>query len=226
MTPRMTIVIPTLNEASHIVANLRALRTVRAQGVEVIVADGGSTDRTDVLARPWADAVLTCPRGRAKQMNLGAARARGATLLFLHADTLLPADAMQAIDSALVDAQVQWGRFDVQIEGKARLLKVIAEAMNMRSRATGIATGDQALFVRREAFERIGGFPDQPLMEDIEISKRLRKLAKPACLRQRVVTSGRRWERRGVWRTMVLMWWLRGLYWIGMPAERLARMYR
>ena len=96
----------------------------------------------------------------------------------------------------------------------------------MRSRATGIATGDQALFVRREAFERIGGFPDQPLMEDIEISKRLRKLAKPACLRQRVVTSGRRWERRGVWRTMVLMWWLRGLYWIGMPAERLARMYR
>ncbi|HVQ02837.1 MAG TPA: TIGR04283 family arsenosugar biosynthesis glycosyltransferase, partial [Burkholderiaceae bacterium] len=205
MTPRMTIVIPTLNEASHIVANLRALRTVRAQGVEVIVADGGSTDRTDMLARPWADAVLTCPRGRAKQMNLGAARARGATLLFLHADTLLPADAMQAIDSALADAQVQWGRFDVQIEGKARLLKVIAEAMNMRSRATGIATGDQALFVRREAFERIGGFPDQPLMEDIEISKRLRKLAKPACLRQRVVTSGRRWDRRGVWRTMVLM---------------------
>ena len=222
----MTIVIPTLNEASHIVANLRALRTVRAQGVEVIVADGGSTDRTDMLARPWADAVLTCPRGRAKQMNLGAARARGATFLFLHADTLLPADAMQAIDSALADAQAQWGRFDVQIEGKARLLKVIAEAMNMRSRATGIATGDQALFVRREAFERIGGFPDQPLMEDIEISKRLRKLAKPACLRQRVVTSGRRWERRGVWRTMVLMWWLRGLYWIGMPAERLARMYR
>ena len=222
----MTIVIPTLNEASHIVANLRALRTVRAQGVEVIVADGGSTDRTDTLARPWADAVLTCPRGRAKQMNAGAARARGATLLFLHADTLLPADAMQAIDSALVDAQVHWGRFDVQIEGKARLLKVIAEAMNMRSRATGIATGDQALFVRREAFERIGGFPDQPLMEDIEISKRLRRLAKPACLRQRVVTSGRRWERRGVWRTMVLMWWLRGLYWIGMPAERLARMYR
>ncbi|HVQ06030.1 MAG TPA: glycosyltransferase family 2 protein, partial [Burkholderiaceae bacterium] len=144
----------------------------------------------------------------------------------LHADTLLPADAMQAIDSALADAQVQWGRFDVQIEGKARLLKVIAEAMNIRSRATGIATGDQAMFVRREAIERIGGFPDQPLMEDIEISKRLRKLAQPACLRQRVVTSGRRWERRGVWRTMVLMWWLRGLYWIGMPAERLARMYR
>jgi rSAM/selenodomain-associated transferase 2 len=194
--------------------------------VEVIVADGGSTDRTDVLARPWADVVLTCPRGRAKQMNHGAARARGATLLFLHADTRLPADALRAIEAALTDAQVQWGRFDVQIDGKARLLKVIGESMNLRSRATGIATGDQALFVRREAFDRVGGFPDQPLMEDIEISKRLRKLAPPACLRQRVVTSGRRWERDGVWRTMVLMWWLRGLYWLGMPPERLVRMYR
>jgi rSAM/selenodomain-associated transferase 2 len=226
MTPRLTIVIPTLNEAPNIVGNLRALRALRSEGVEVIVADGGSTDRTDVLARPWADVVLTCPRGRAKQMNHGAARARGATLLFLHADTQLPADALRAIDAALADAQAQWGRFDVRIDGSAPMLKLIAEAMNLRSRATGIVTGDQALFVRREAFERVGGYPDQPLMEDIEISKRLRKLAPPACLRQRVVTSGRRWERDGVWRTMLLMWWLRGLYWLGMPAERLARMYR
>lgn len=226
MTPRLTIVIPTLNEAPHIVANLQALRAARGQGVEVIVADGGSTDRTDVLARPWADALLTSPRGRAKQMNHGAARAHGDTLLFLHADTQLPGDAMAAIGAALQDPLVLWGRFDVAIDGETPLLKVVAAAMNLRSRATGIATGDQAIFVRRDAFARVGGFPEQPLMEDIEISKRLRKLARPVCLRQRVTTSGRRWERDGVWRTIVLMWWLRALYWIGMPAERLARMYR
>jgi rSAM/selenodomain-associated transferase 2 len=224
--PRMTVVMPTLNEAPHIVANLQALRTARQRGVEVITADGGSTDRTEVLARPWADAVITSPRGRARQMNQGAARARGDTLLFLHADTRLPSDAFDAIDAALRDPRVSWGRFDVLIAGEAPMLKVVAAMMNLRSRATGIATGDQALFVRREVFQRIGGFPEQPLMEDIEISKRLRKLGRPACLRQRVTTSGRRWERNGVWRTIVLMWCLRGLYWIGMPAERLARMYR
>ena len=182
--------------------------------------------RHRTVHQPWADAVLTCPRGRAKQMNHGAAQARGATLLFLHADTELPGDAPSAIDAALADAHVQWGRFDVCIDGRAPMLKMIATAMNLRSRATGIATGDQALFVRRVAFERVGGFPDQPLMEDIEISKRLRKLSRPACLSQLVITSGRRWERDGVWRTMLLMWWLRGLYWLGMPPERLARMYR
>jgi GT2 family glycosyltransferase len=119
-----------------------------------------------------------------------------------------------------------WGRFDVAIDGDSPVLKWVAWAMNLRSRATGIVTGDQAMFVRRQAFQRVGGFPPQPLMEDIELSKRLRKLSRPVALRQRVTTSGRRWERNGVWRTIVLMWLLRGLYWIGMPAERLARMYR
>jgi rSAM/selenodomain-associated transferase 2 len=147
-------------------------------------------------------------------------------LLFLHADTRLPADALAAIDTALVDPAVAWGRFDVQIEGRARLLKAVAAMMNLRSRATGIATGDQAIFARREALQRVGGIPDQPLMEDIELSKRLRKLSRPACLYQRVITSGRRWERDGVWRTVTLMWRLRLLYWIGMRPERLARMYR
>ncbi len=226
MTTRLTIVIPTLNEAVRIVAQMQALRGLRARGVEVIVADGGSTDRTERLARAGADAVLVSPRGRARQMNHGASEAHGEVLLFLHADTTLPADALEAIDSALADAQALWGRFDVHIEGDSPLLKWVAWTMNQRSRLTGIATGDQAMFVRREAFQRIGGFPQQPLMEDIELSKRLRKLARPVALRQRVTTSGRRWERNGVWRTIVLMWWLRGLYWIGMPADRLARMYR
>jgi rSAM/selenodomain-associated transferase 2 len=226
MTTRLTIVIPTLNEAARIVAQLQSLRGLRSQGVEVIVADGGSTDRTERLARPGADAVLVSPRGRARQMNHGASEAHGDVLLFLHADTTLPADAIEAIETALKDPQALWGRFDVCIDGDSPLLQWVAWMMNQRSRATGIATGDHAMFVRREVFQRLGGFPQQPLMEDIELSKRLRKLARPVALRQRAITSGRRWERNGVWRTIVLMWVLRALYWIGMPADRLARMYR
>jgi rSAM/selenodomain-associated transferase 2 len=226
MTARLSIVVPTLNEAERIVGCLQALRTYRKRGVELIVADGGSTDSTVVLAKPWADRVLVGPRGRAKQMNLGASTASGDALLFLHADTRLPPDAPAALEAALANAQVSWGRFDVLIDGASPLLKLVAALMNLRSRASGIATGDQAIFVRRELFQRVGGFPDQPLMEDIELSKRLRKLSRPACLRQRVTTSGRRWEQHGVLRTIVLMWMLRALYWIGLPAERLARMYR
>jgi rSAM/selenodomain-associated transferase 2 len=226
MAARLTVVVPTLNEAERIVACLQPLRAWRKRGTELIVADGGSTDTTVVLAKPWADHVLVGPRGRAKQMNLGASMATGDVLLFLHADTQLPADAPAALEAALTDAQVSWGRFDVQIDGESPLLKLVAALMNLRSRHSGIATGDQAMFVRRDVFQRVGGFPDQPLMEDIELSKRLRKLSRPACLRQRVITSGRRWEQHGVLRTIVLMWMLRALYWIGLPAERLARMYR
>jgi rSAM/selenodomain-associated transferase 2 len=226
MAARLTVVVPTLNEAERIVACLQPLRAWRKRGTELIVADGGSTDTTVVLAKPWADHVLVGPRGRAKQMNLGASMATGDVLLFLHADTQLPADAPAVLEAALTDAQVSWGRFDVQIDGESPLLKLVAALMNLRSRHSGIATGDQAMFVRRDVFQRVGGFPDQPLMEDIELSKRLRKLSRPACLRQRVITSGRRWEQHGVLRTIVLMWMLRALYWIGLPAERLARMYR
>jgi rSAM/selenodomain-associated transferase 2 len=225
MTPRLTIVVPVLNEAMQIVACLRALAPLRAQGAEVIVADGGSTDATTEWARPLADQVLQCPRGRARQMNFGAAQARGQTLLFLHADTGLPSDALSAIHTALANPRAHWGRFDVRIEGRPRLLKLVATMMNLRSRVSGIATGDQALFVRRDSFLRVGGFPDQPLMEDIEFSKRLCRFARPVCLYQRVTTSGRRWERDGVWRTIALMWRLRWLYWIGTPPERLARLY-
>ncbi len=216
---------PVLDEVEHISAALAALAPLRTQGVELIVVDGGSRDGTAERCAGLADVVLTAPRGRARQMNAGAAAASGAALLFLHADTTLPADAITRVADAL--AHHTWGRFDVRIAGRSRLLPVVAAFMNARSRATGIATGDQALFMRRDAFDTVGGFPDQALMEDIEICKRLRRRAgPPACLRAKVVTSGRRWDQRGAWRTIVLMWRLRWLYWIGVSAERLSAAYR
>jgi rSAM/selenodomain-associated transferase 2 len=225
MTPRLSIVVPALNEAARIEACLQALAVLRRRGAEVIVVDGGSTDATVTCAEPLADRVLHAPRGRARQMNAGAAAARADTLLFLHADTQLPDDALHAIETALVDPRTHWGRFDVRIAGKPAMLKAVAWLMNLRSRASGIATGDQAIFVRRWAFQRVGGFPDQPLMEDIELSRRMGKWSDPACLRQQVTTSGQRWERDGVLRTIALMWRLRWLYWIGTPPERLAKLY-
>lgn len=228
MKPVLSIVIPALNEAAGIEATLQALQPLRLRGVELVLADGGSSDSTPTLAQPWVDAVVDAPRGRALQMNAGAARARASVLLFLHADTRLPplADVLvlQAVQRS--DKGACWGRFDVRIEGRAWMLRVVAVLMNLRSRASGIATGDQAIFITREAFERVGGFPEQALMEDIEISRRLKRLGRPACLRARVCTSGRRWEQRGVWRTIVLMWRLRWRYWRGESPARLAEAYR
>jgi rSAM/selenodomain-associated transferase 2 len=228
MKPVLSIVIPALNEAAGIEATLQALQPLRLRGVELVLADGGSSDSTPTLAQPWVDAVVDAPRGRALQMNAGAARARASVLLFLHADTRLPplADVLvlQAVQRS--DKGACWGRFDVRIEGRPWMLRVVAVLMNLRSRASGIATGDQAIFITREAFERVGGFPEQALMEDIEISRRLKRLGRPACLRARVCTSGRRWEQRGVWRTIVLMWRLRWRYWRGESPARLAEAYR
>jgi rSAM/selenodomain-associated transferase 2 len=147
-------------------------------------------------------------------------------LLFLHADTQLPADADVLIREALAGGSRVWGRFDVAITGRPAMLKLIAALMNLRSRRTGIATGDQAMFMTRAAFEAVGGFPAQPLMEDIEMSRRLLKLSRPACLSAKVQTSGRRWESRGVWRTVLLMWRLRWAYWRGATPERLAELYQ
>lgn len=222
---RLSVVVPALDEAGGIERTLQDLAPWRRAGDEVIVVDGGSRDATVALAAPWADRALSSPPGRARQMNAGAAQARGEALLFLHADTRLPDGAAEAIRTALRTRA--WGRFDVAIDGRSAWLPVVARLMNGRSRASGIATGDQAIFVRRAAFEAAGGFPDQPLMEDIELSRRLlRTQGRPACLRLRVRTSGRRWDERGVWRTILLMWRLRLLYWLGTPAERLARAYR
>jgi rSAM/selenodomain-associated transferase 2 len=221
---KLSIILPALNEASGIVATLSALQPLRAAGNELIVVDGGSVDATALLASVDADQVINSACGRAKQMNAGAAAVSGDALLFLHADTRLPDGAAELIEAAL--QQRLWGRFDVQIEGRPALLRVVAGMMNRRSRLTGIATGDQAMFMTRAAFDAAGGFPDQPLMEDIELSKRLKRLGPPACLRQQVVTSGRRWEQHGVWRTILLMWRLRFDYWRGVPATLLARRYR
>lgn len=225
MKPSLSIVIPALNEAAGIEVTLQALQPLRARGVELVLADGGSGDGTAALARPWVDALVDAPRGRALQMNAGAAQARADALLFLHADTRLPplADVL-ALQSLATGAC--WGRFDVRIQGRPRMLRVVATLMNLRSRASGIATGDQAIFVQRAAFERVGGFPAQPLMEDVEISRRLKRLGRPACLSAKVCTSGRRWEQRGVWRTIVLMWQLRWRYWRGESAAQLAEAYR
>ena len=222
---RLSIVMPVLDEAAEINAALAALAPLRAEGHQLIVVDGGSRDGTLAQCRGLAIEVLQAPRGRASQMNAGAALAQGEVLLFLHADTRLPGNAGVAIEQAIATG-ARWGRFDVTIVGRSMMFPVIAALMNLRSRCSGIATGDQAIFVRRDLFERIGGYADLPLMEDIDLCRRLGSRAAPACLRQRVSTSGRRWEQRGVWRTIILMWRLRWRYWRGEPAEAFARAYR
>ena len=225
-TPTLSIVMPVLNEAAGLAAALQALAPFTARGVQLIVADGGSSDGTAALAEAAGATVIPAPRGRALQMNTGAQYASGEVLLFLHADTVLPDDADQLIAQALASGTAIWGRFDVRIAGRSRVLLLVAAFMNMRSRWSGIATGDQAMFMTRAAFAAVGGFPAQPLMEDIEISERLRRLSRPACLTAKVQTSGRRWETRGVWRTVLLMWRLRFAYWRGAAPEHLAELYR
>lgn len=232
----LSIVVPVLNEDAVVREALSELNQLRVDaapafpgGIELLLADGGSRDDTLARAAGLADQVIAAPRGRARQMNAGAARARGTVLLFLHVDTRLPADGLGALAAALAaQPDRAWGRFDVRIAGRSRLLPVVAALMNLRSAWSGIATGDQAMFVRRAAFDAVGGFPDQPLMEDIELSRRLHRLpgGHPLRLRQRVTTSGRRWDDRGAWRTIVLMWRLRWAYWRGVPADRLAEAYR
>ena len=224
--PTLSIVMPVLNEAAGMGAALQALAPLRARSTQLVVADGGSSDATVALAQAAGATVVAAPRGRALQMNAGAQQASAGVLLFLHADTLLPENADQLIAQALANGQAVWGRFDVRITGQPRMLRVVAAFMNARSRWSGIATGDQAMFMTRAAFDAVGGFTAQPLMEDIEISKRLRQLSRPACLRARVRTSGRRWETRGVWRTVLLMWRLRFAYWRGVAPEQLAERYR
>ena len=223
---QVAIIVPMLNEA-HILPDLLAhLLPYQRKGCEVLLVDGGSQDGSASLAECAGITVLVSPCGRARQMNTGAQAVRGDVLVFLHADTRLPSGADELVRQALSNERFAWGRFDVRIDGKPRLLRVIAFLMNLRSRLTGIATGDQAIFVRRSVFETVVGFPDQPLMEDIELSRRLKCWGPPACLRARVTTSGRQWESHGVWRTIFLMWRLRLLYWLGARPETLTRAYR
>jgi rSAM/selenodomain-associated transferase 2 len=219
----LSIIVPALNEATGIVRFLTGLSGLRARGAQLIVVDGGSSDGTPTLAAPLANLVIHAKGGRAVQMNAGAAQAQGAALLFLHADTGLPANADMLIAAALT--QRHWGRFDVRFDGSHPLMTMIAAMMNWRSRITGIATGDQAMFVRRETFSRLGGFAAIPLMEDIELSRRLKRIGRPACLPQRVTTSARRWQKHGVWRTVFLMWRLRLAYFLGADPRELATAY-
>jgi rSAM/selenodomain-associated transferase 2 len=222
---KLSIILPVLDEGERIAGALDRLADLRALGVEVIVVDGGSRDATVQRARMRADHVISGPRGRAPQMNAGAAKASGDVLLFLHADTRLPDDADHLVLDGLARSERAWGRFDVRIEGAHSLLSMIAGAMNIRSRLTGIATGDQAIFVRRKAFDAVGGFPAIPLMEDIALSKRLKRISRPLCLHECVVTSGRRWEANGVLPTVLLMWRLRLAFFFGADPKQLARRY-
>jgi len=219
---RLSIIMPVLNEAAGIETALRALAPLRARGAEVIVVDGGGRDGTLRLARPLATHVLSAPRGRASQMNAGAAAANGDALLFLHADTRLPDDA----DGLILDGlrHNAWGRFDVRFDSGG-WLRLVALTMNLRSRLTGIATGDQAMFMTRAAFEAAGGFPPIALMEDVALSARLKPFGRPLCLSARATISGRRWRQHGLWRTILLMWHLRLRYFFGADPARLARAY-
>jgi rSAM/selenodomain-associated transferase 2 len=221
----LSIIIPCLDEQEGIAATLAALAPLRARGAEVIVADGGSRDDTAARATPLADLVITAPRGRARQMNAGAMRARGEILLFLHADSLLPDAADLLIVDGLKRSRRGWGRFDVAIAGRHPLLRVVERLMNLRSRLTGIATGDQAIFVTRSLFTAAGDYPDIALMEDVALSKRLKRFGPPLCLNHRLTTSGRRWEKHGVLRTIVRMWLLRLAYWLGADPAKLAVRY-
>lgn len=223
----ISIIVPVRNEASFATALAGQLGILAASGCEVIVVDGDSEDGTASYLRAQGIEVITSAAGRAVQMNAGARHATGTVLLFLHADTELPVDALEAVRNALHASRPGWGRFDVRIAGHSRWLPIVAFMINSRSRLTGIATGDQAIFVDRLVFERLGGFPEQPLMEDVELSRRLlHTRGRPVCLRLRVTTSGRRWDTRGAWPTILLMWRLRWAYWRGVPASTLEEMYR
>ncbi len=222
---RLSIIMPVLNEGEGLRGAINALRHLRANGHELIVVDGGSTDATFAIADALADQALASPRGRAWQMNAGARAARGDILLFLHADTLLPSGADRQVIDGLTKHGRVWGRFNVRLAGRHPLLRVIGAAMNLRSRVTGIMTGDQAIFVRRDAFERIGGYPEIALMEDIALSKRLKREGAPLCLKETVLASSRRWREHGMLRTIGMMWRLRLAYFFGADPERLAREY-
>lgn len=221
----LSVIIPCFNEADRIAQTLASLRPLRERGAEVIVVDGGSSDATLQRARTLADRVLAAPRGRALQMNAGAAQAGGGILLFLHADCTLPPEADGLIIDGLHRTRKSWGRFDVRLGSRSPLLRAVETSMNVRSRLTGIATGDQGIFVTRSLFDAVGRFPEIALMEDIELSRRLKRYGRPLCLRHRIAVSARRWETHGVLRTILLMWRLRFAYWLGADPDALALRY-
>jgi rSAM/selenodomain-associated transferase 2 len=213
-----------LNEAATIASTLHALRR-GAPDAEIIVVDGGSVDASVAIARPLCDALISASRGRACQMNAGARASHGDALVFVHADTIVPSTFAADIATALLDPAVVGGRFDVQLDARNLPYRVIGAMISLRSRISRTGTGDQAIFVRRDVFERLGGFPELELCEDLEFSRRLKRAGRVACLRARVTTSARRWSRDGVVRTVIRMWLIRAMYLAGVPPARLKRMY-
>ena len=225
MSAQLSIVIPCLNEGETLIKLLQQLQYLRQQGHQLILVDGGSEPPPDRSLTAYVDHLLTSAPGRAQQMNNGAAVAEGDLLWFLHADSQIVSGSEQPMLVQPVDESL-WGRFDIRLSGSHFLLRVVERMMNWRSRVTGIATGDQGIFVHRALFQKIGGFPQQPLMEDVEISRRLKRYAPPRCLHQQLITSSRRWESDGVVTTILLMWGLRLAYWFGVSPKRLADFYR
>ncbi len=220
---KFSIIIPTLNEEKNILSCLSALQPLRNE-CEIIVVDGESIDNTQILASPLANKVITSAKNRSIQMNKGAGQATGDVLIFLHADTILPENSLRLIEQEISPTR-QWGRFDIRLDGYSRMLKVIAWMMNWRSRITAIATGDQVIFVTRSAFEKVGQYPEISLMEDIALSKALKKIHPPICLKAKAVSSGRRWESNGIFKTILLMWSLRLRYFLGADPQTLALLY-
>lgn len=221
MKAALCIIVPVLDEAEHLADALAALQPFRQRGARLVVVDGGSTDDTLAVASVHADLAFVAPRGRASQMNAGAAACPPDLLLFVHADTRLPSNADELVRDA-VSGPLRWGRFDVRIASRRWMLRIVEWGMNLRSRWIDIATGDQCLFVRGDLFDAVGGFPDIALMKDIAISRALKRHGPPARLRERVDASARRWEREGVWRTIPLMWRLRAAFFFGADPRRLA----
>lgn len=220
----VSIIIPTLNEEASIKNLLLQFQPYREQGHEVIVVDGGSKDNTIAIAEEYSDKVIQSQPGRAVQMNNGAIQSKGMVLWFLHADTVIPGNALNQIEQALINSD--WGRFDVRLSGSHLLFRVIEKMMNLRSCISGIATGDQGIFVKKENFDSVQGYSDIPLMEDIDFSKKLKSISSPVCIKEKLITSSRRWEENGILATVFLMWRLRFLYWLGVSADKLAVQYR
>ena len=220
----ISIIIPVLNEEASIKNLLQQLQACRQQGHEVIVVDGGSVDNTVSISKPLSDKVIISSYGRAIQMNKGAEKSKNEILWFLHADTLIPDNAIEYIHQAL--KKKSWGRFNVHLSGTNVLFRLIESMMNLRSCVTGIATGDQGIFINKVIFNKVGGFPNIPLMEDIAISKNLKNISRPACVKEKLITSRRRWEKNGILSTVLLMWKLRLLFWLGVNVDRLAKQYK
>lgn len=220
----ISIIIPVLNEEQSVKSLLQQLQTCRQQGHEVIVVDGGSNDETVSVSKPLADKVITSGYGRAKQMNKGVAESINEVLWFLHADTSIPKNAIETIQESL--SKNDWGRFNIKLSGSHFLFRIIEKMINIRSCLSGIATGDQGIFVKRKMFKSIGGYSEIPLMEDVALSNKLKNVSRPVCVKETLTTSSRRWEKNGIITTILLMWYLRFLYWIGVSPNTLAKLYQ